>query len=542
MKKYFSVFLALVIIAVSLCSCGANERETELYYPVSSDFITLDPQIVNDVSGKIIAYNCFEGLMRVDKDGKVVPAGAESYNVSSDSLTYVFNLRKDAKWYLTNTSKEELSDEDPDKSPLPENFDDRVTAKDYVFGLRRAVDPATGSWGGKYLSSIKNAKDVLNGKKNPSEIGAEALDDFTLKITLEREDPDFLYYLTRLASTPCNESFFNACKGRYGLSMEYTLCNGAYMVFRWTLGSVIRLEKNKLYTGPDKAKNTRVWVYYTGDAPISEKLKEGPYFAGYVTAEESLQFKNKENYTLTPRSDVLWGYWFNFKSDIFSSSNMRNAFASSVDKSVLIPPDYIEKPYDRLLLSSLSPFYDFAPKPLAYNEEAAGNYYKSALLNDENINDEDTVTILTCDDFSDGVKEQIQLWQKILGIDVKIKSLERQEALALFNAGDYELAFMPLSVTAGSSAEFFRMFASSSDYNVAGYENPDYDKALNSMSLDMDSQKISEVYKNLEQTLISDCVVVPAFTEASYFVVNSDVQGVYSFSDGEVYFRDAVLV
>jgi oligopeptide transport system substrate-binding protein len=312
--------------------------------------VSIDPQIASDASSKMIAYNCFEGLVRVDAEGKIVPAGADSWTVSPDDLVYTFSLRRDAKWYLTNTSKEEMSDTDAEKSRIPADFDERVTAKDYVFGLKRAVDPATNAADGKYLASIANAAEILAGKKQVSELGVEAVDDYTLKITLSQPDPNLLYYLTRLAAMPCNEQFFNACRGRYGLAMEYMLCNGAYIVYRWSPGSLIRLEKNSLYTGDAKAKNDRVWVYYVEDeTTVASKIESGTYDAGYVSSYEAALFKEKDGFSMTARNDVLWGYWFNGNSKDFAIADLRIAFASAVDKSFLTAPEYVESKTDRVL-------------------------------------------------------------------------------------------------------------------------------------------------------------------------------------------------
>lgn len=543
MKKIVSWTLVLLLIAAVFSSCQKEEEETQLYYPVTQDFDTIDPQIVSADSSKLIAYNCYEGLVRLDENGKIVAAGADSWTVSDDSLVYTFSLRKDARWYLTNTSKEELSDADASKSALPAGFDDRVTAKDYVFGLRRAVDPATASADGKYLSAIRNASDILGGKKQTSELGVVALDEYTVQITLDYADPDFLYYLTRLAAMPCNETFFNACRGRYGLAMEYMLCNGVYMVYRWTQGSVVRLEKNPLYTGDSKAKNDRVWVYYVEDAStVASKIKGGTYDAGYVSAGEAEAFQGKKGYTLTPRNDVLWGYWFNSRSDKFALTELREAFAASTDKSVLTPPSYIAQSTDRIVTDALSPYYDYTPSPIAYDEKSAGEKYKEAMAKNENVTASMTVTVLTSDDFAESVTKQIQIWQRVFGVDVKIRTESREEAQKLFASGDFEIAFLPVSVEATNTAEFFRTFTTDSTYNVTGYANPNYDALLSSLSDTMTDEEQTEVYKSCEQSLISHGVVIPAFTEASYFILGENVTGIYSFSKNEVYFRNGYFV
>ncbi len=539
MKKAISILLILISILTIFTSCD-EKTDSDLYYPVTEDFGTIDPQIASVSSSKLIAYNCFEGLVGLDSDGEIIAAGADSWAISEDSLTYTFHLRQDAKWYLTNTSKEELSNSDAEKSLLPSNFDTRVTAKDYAFGLKRALDPATGSAEGKYLSAIKNGNAVLNGELTADFLGIEVLNDYTLKITLDYADPNFLYYLTRLAAMPCNETFFNACKGRYGLAMEYMLCNGPYIVYRWTQNTVIRLEKNPLYTGDNTVQNDRVWVYYVEDSTtVPEKIQKGTYDAGYVSADSTDLFN--DGFTVTPHSDVIWGYWFNSKDTAFATTALRKAFAASADLSLLVAADCIEQETNRLLTNTLSPYYSFTPDTISYDEAAAEAYYKAALNENENIAASMAVTVLTTEDFADCVKKQLQVWQRIFGLDVKINAQSRAEAEKLFNTGNYQIAFMPVSVTASNTAEYFRTFKSDSAYNITGYTNEYYDSLIDSLSNKMTDEQKNNIFKKCEQTVISDAVVIPVYTEATYFITSKEVSGIYSFSSSEIYFRNGTI-
>ncbi len=536
MKKLTAILLILISVITIFTSCN-EETDSDLYYPVTQDFGTIDPQVASVSSSKLIAYNCFEGLVRFDENKNIVAAGADSWTVSEDSLTYTFNLRKDAKWYLTNTSKEELSDTDPTKSLLPANFDNRVTAHDYAFGLKRALNPETGSADGKYLSAIKNGAAVLEGTLTADALGIEVLDDYTLRITLDYADPNFLYYLTRLAAMPCNETFFNACKGRYGLAMEYMLCNGAYIVYRWSQNTLIRLEKNPLYTGDGVPKNDRVWVYYLEDsASLPEKIKKGTYDAGYVSADSVNLFE--DDFTVSALSDVIWGYWFNSDTDMFATTAFRKAFAAAADLSLLTAPDYIEGSTNRLLTNTLSPYYQYNPDLISYDEAAAIAYYNAALAENENVSASTAVTVLTTEDFEEGVKKQIQIWQRVFGIDVKINVQTREIAQNLFNSGNYQIAFLPVSITASNTAEFFRTFKSDSSYNITSYANEYYDSLINSLTDTMTDEQKNNLFKKCEQTVISDAVVIPVYTEASYFILGKGVSGIYSFSNSEIYFRN----
>ena len=82
---------------------------------------------------------------------------------------------------------------------------------------------------------------------------------------------------------------------------------------------------------------------------------------------------------MTARSDVLWSYLFNEKTKEFSNTELRQAFASATDKNLLVAPDYIEAKTDRIMLSSVSPYFEYTPHPIAYDEKKAAEYYKKAL-------------------------------------------------------------------------------------------------------------------------------------------------------------------
>ncbi|KAB2702152.1 peptide ABC transporter substrate-binding protein, partial [Brucella intermedia] len=81
--------------------------------------------------------------------------------------TYTFRLRENAKW----------SNGDP------------VTAGDFEYSLRRIMDPKTGAGYASMLFVIKNAEDIAGGKKPTDQLGVEAVDDHTLKVTLNSPAP-----------------------------------------------------------------------------------------------------------------------------------------------------------------------------------------------------------------------------------------------------------------------------------------------------------------------------------------------------------------
>ena len=135
-------------------------------YRLLDQFPTLDPQLNQDVSGFHVIRDLFEGLLSQDADGNLVPGVATHFEASDNNTTYTFTLRRGARW----------SNGDP------------VTAHDFVYAWRRAVDPVTASPYGWYLelTQIVNAADILAGEKDPAELGVRAVDDHTLEVKVVR--------------------------------------------------------------------------------------------------------------------------------------------------------------------------------------------------------------------------------------------------------------------------------------------------------------------------------------------------------------------
>ena len=130
----------------STAASGASSGSTsDLNVMLETEVESLDPQIATDGTSFEVIADFTDGLMQMDASGKAVPAVAQTYDVSQDGKTYTFHLRKDVKW----------SNGDP------------VTAKDFVFGWQRAVDPANASEYAYMLSDIgqvKNAQDIIDKK------------------------------------------------------------------------------------------------------------------------------------------------------------------------------------------------------------------------------------------------------------------------------------------------------------------------------------------------------------------------------------------
>ena len=155
--KIISAVLALITACLCLSACSDTVKDAELRLPLAVEPTALDPQIAQGSESKTVVTNCFEGLTRLDGNGETVPAAAESVSVSQDGLVYTFKLHDNKKWHI-NSNHEALFGEDWETA-----IDLRVTADDFVFGLKRALDPETKAPDAQRLYMIKNAEKVHSG-------------------------------------------------------------------------------------------------------------------------------------------------------------------------------------------------------------------------------------------------------------------------------------------------------------------------------------------------------------------------------------------
>ena len=132
----------------------------------------MDSALVTDAVGFDLLNNVNEGLYRLSQENIAVPALSDGEpKVSEDGLVYTFTLR-DSNW----------SDGTP------------VTANDFEFAWKRAMNPDTASEYGPYMMAgvIKNAAEISEGEMEYTELGVKAIDEKTLEVTLEKPVPYFL--------------------------------------------------------------------------------------------------------------------------------------------------------------------------------------------------------------------------------------------------------------------------------------------------------------------------------------------------------------
>lgn len=524
-KKILSLFLALVA-AISLCACGGSSEDI-LILPIESDPICLDPQVADSKEAKLMIANCFEGLVRLDKDYKIIPGVAESWEISKDGLTYTFKLRKDTHWKLLNSFED----------VLPEGYKDtyrtQVIAADFVYGISRALDPATQAGDAEKLFSIKNASAVNSGKQPTSALGISAQDDSTLVITLERADPDFLRILTLPVAMPCHEEFFKATHAKYCLDLKYTFCNGPFYLSRWAEDNTLSMYKNDEYKGNVKVNPDELYFYVnTEEASVVKKIRQRTYDCAFLSEAAKNELSDNDKLSNYSTENMIYGLCFNCSDSVLSDEDMRRALAMVTKTSELtansdnaftkgIVPDcvrYGENSY-REAAGNVS--------GIAYNEQQALTLWKKGL---KKLDITTAEVVITCAEENAPLMQQtIQTWQRVFSTSilakVEVKTAE-QISTMIYNTS-YQVLYHKITTDSSTVTDSLKKFTSDSSSNIFGFADKNYDKTVNSIITTYSGAAKLNGCVNAEKYILDKAVFLPMLGGSSYAVVNKGVDGLY---------------
>lgn len=300
--------LALILciaLLFGLSACGKDYSSVIIYFELNGKPDTLDAQLASTDQELLLVRNIYEGLLRENSDGKIVNGACESYK--KNGLVYTFKLRKDAAW----------------------STGEPLTADDFIFAFRRAVDPEIKAPFAKRLFAIKNAEKIMKGDDTPDTLGIKAIDSRTLEITLEREDEDFLKTLTTSVCMPCNEEFFNKCHGQYGLKSNYIISNGSYSLTKWNRDDFgIRIYRNSAYKGNFAPKNRAIFFSLEDDTTAAERLSENKVDIAFIENHDVDSFKASD-FTAVSYENICW---FLTIGDEYST-DLKTAFSMLIDSS-----------------------------------------------------------------------------------------------------------------------------------------------------------------------------------------------------------------
>jgi oligopeptide transport system substrate-binding protein len=186
------IILCSCLVIVVLGSASAASAQKELRVSIFADPTAIDPAQSNDLPASAMLPQCCESLMRVDLQGKVVLDLAEKWELSSDGKTFTFRIRKGVKFHSGNELK----------------------AQHFKYAWTRAIAPGIPNRVlYKDMELIRGAKDVYEGKATDL-IGVQVVDDYTLRVVMDKPHPEFIQVLAMHKFAPLEKEILDKSGGK----------------------------------------------------------------------------------------------------------------------------------------------------------------------------------------------------------------------------------------------------------------------------------------------------------------------------------------
>ena len=543
-KKITALLLCIILSVTALAGCSKSDI-IDFIYPFNGDIVSFDPQVASTSDEFLIVENCFEGLVRVLDDGTVQSGVAERWSISDDGLTYTFYLRKGAKWNVQSKNPENPT---AAQKLMGNDFNPDITANDFVFALRRAVDPSTKCPLFSSVANIVNAGKIHSGKMSVNKLGARAIDDYTLEIKLASPDEDFMSTLSTAVAMPCNEDYFYATKGRYGLGLDYTIFNGQFYVSSILEASYI-LDRNEQYVGDYPSAVSDITLNIINEeSDIPKNLKSGYYDCAYITGAE-YETLNDDSITAEPYSNKMWAFVFNKNKQLFSSKELRQAVCLSISDADLKKHTYLTKANSftppSCVIGGSNANEAIGNTVVKQDTEKAKELWKKG-LEDTGYSVAD-ITIIVTEGMEDIAKQLVQGIQGSIGeitnygndkkisFSLKLNFLSKQDFDTAFAGGDYDIALYQFEASSHSAPAFLSDIIKG---NYAG-EIDGIEKALKKAQT-ANATSTADACIECEKVLMKDYSIMPVLFESSYYAQAKGVSGVqFHAGSGRVSFVNA---
>lgn len=536
-KKLLTVVLSVAVVStVALSGCGSSSSSTtETTTPdkvqhlnveiPASDIKTLDSSKSTDGYSAWVLTETMEALARDEtKNGKdtVVPAGATKWSTSADGLTWTFNLR-DSKW----------------------SDGKAVTADQYVYALRRAVDPKTASEY-EYLlagAGIENIDDVNSGKLPLDKLGVSATDSKTLVIKLSHPCAYFSKLLNFKFFIPLREDVVAKAGDQYGSTASSLVYNGPFKITSMVSGDKIELVKNNNYWDKKDVKLDSVTMKFMSDGnTMLNSLQSGEIDAADSAQPEWVnKFKKSGKFNNITANTAANSYLlFNAKDSdkLLTNAKIRKAISLSINREDYLKtigygvgetsyswiPKSVQIGTDSYKTKANVSLKESTEDPKKLFQEGLKELGMSTDLSKVTIKDEEAGTDEKHKKEGDFL---INMFKTKLGVTLQVDYKEWKQFLQDESDLKYEMQSGEMwSADYNDPMTFMDMWETPAAATTNGYSNPAYDKLIEDAKIEKDQTKRLADFKQAEEILINkDAVIAPTYSMNESLFVAKYVKG-----------------
>jgi len=488
--KAFSIFLLLLC-----CSCSNKETKVNqtIKLPSSIDPISFDPRIAGDSNSQATLRLVYEGLTRIEPDGKPHLAVASNVEISEDKKVYTFKL-KDTFW--------------SDGSPL--------TAYDFERSWKQAVSldfPTKYSYA---FFCIEGVKAYRNKKISIEKIGIKALDQTTLEIRLSNP----IHYFLELLANPV----FSPVHPNYNTFVS----NGPYRLVRWVFKNKLILKKNPYYWNDSNVCLNTIEINVVKNAHTANLLYENDELDWTGEPLQKLpidtiqHWKDQKELCIRPPNPVKMVVC-NTENNLMSNEKIRRALAISIDRKDIT---------EHFLEGNEIPAHSVLPPHLTLQEKALFNdkeieEAKRLLhegLSELNIDINTIGPIMFIHSNTNQKLPQIlqEQWKENLEINVKLLCMDWPSCLKKYKSKDFQIMLFG-----------WESWINDPIYNLRLNElldqkiDTEIEDLLSASDKETDSIKRLNLLRESEKRLVDKMYVIPIYFGTRFYLQKPYVKGVY---------------
>jgi glutathione transport system substrate-binding protein len=510
MKPLYRMLAAALL---ALAVAGPAYAAKDVVFAIASTFTTTDPYDANDTLSQAMAKSFYEGLYGFDKDMKMIPVLAESYEAAKDGLTYTFKLRKGIKFHDGTDFNAEAVKANFDRVTNPENK------------LKRY---------GLYSNIAKT----------------EAVDAYTVRFTLKTP---FSAFINNLAH-PSGVIISPAALKQYGSKdvAFHPVGTGPFKFVEWKSTDYLKVAKFDGYWQKGLPKvDTITWKPVVDNNSRAALMQTGEaHFTFPVPYELADVLKAKPDLELVAAPSIVLRYLsMNTQQKPFDNPKVRQAIAYAINKEALakvafngyaapaegIVPEGVE------YADKIAPWpYDVAKAKQLMTEAGYPSGFETELWSAYNHSTAQKVT-----QFLQQQLQQIGIRTKITLLEAG-QRVEKVESWQDPKTAPVRLYYVGWSSSTGEADWALRPLLYGESwppklFNTAYYKNDKVDNDIKAALATTDKTEKAKLYKDAQQTIWKDAPWAPLVTEKLLSAHSRKLTGVYVMPDASFNFIDADL-
>jgi oligopeptide transport system substrate-binding protein len=493
---------AVLAVGVALLWASAAPAEAKsLRLNITADPSQMEPITESELIAGDVLRNMYEDLAGIDKDGKVIPVLATEWQAIDGGKTWRFKLRQGVKFHTGRELK---------ASDVKRSFEALLTP---------ALKPGASQ---VYLKDVVGAKDMLDGKATDL-AGVKVVDDATVEITFTQPDVLFPIYPVRIFDTDVlghGADWF----------LKESAGTGPFQFVQWKRGSEVRLKAFPGYwDGAPKLDEvvylvvpnieTALSLYETKELDLVEVPRSATRAVLHDPRYEGQMLQ-------VPAAQINYLGMNQTQYAPFKDKRVREAISLAIDREGIVKG--LQGGAGFPLYGSITPgIAGYAPVPkIPYDPERAKQLLAEAgFPGGKGLPPLDIqATPVEKDDLAYFADQ----FQKVLGMEVSVKVVERATHIKQLNAG--EVAFFPWGWTADyPDALYFlsQLWDSRSPYNRVRYKSADYDKLIDQAKSEPNAEARYKIYAQAEKIILDDVGMAPLYVRMQVSLKQSNVKNVY---------------